>query len=187
MAAHAKLRDHLSAAIVDAAAETLSARGEAASMGDVADAAGVSRATLYRYFPSRDHLMEALTQAALDDAEQRLGQAELPLVAVPDALARMTRALIACSTKYSVLIDDRSHIDAAEVERRLAAPSRAVFKRGVKDGSLRADLNPDLLFDFYRGLLQTAVRMTASAALGIEQASSTVVNLFLDGARAGPY
>jgi hypothetical protein len=128
--------------------------------------------------------MEALAQAALEDAELRLGQAELDLVAVPEALARMTRALVACSAKYSILIDDRSHIDHGEVERRLAAPARAVFQRGVKDGTLRADLNADMLFDFYRGLLQAAVRMTAGASPGIEQVSKTVVALLLDGARS---
>src|SRR5260370_38872950 len=65
------LRDHIAVAILDAAAAVLAERGEAASMADVAEAAGVGRATLYRYFPSRDALLAALVESAI--AEMRDG------------------------------------------------------------------------------------------------------------------
>ncbi len=53
------MRDHVAEAILDAAAAVFAERGEAASMADVAEAAGVGRATLYRYFPSRDVLLDS--------------------------------------------------------------------------------------------------------------------------------
>ena len=48
------------AAILDAAAQALSEHGRSANMADVADAAGISRATLYRYYPDREALLEIL-------------------------------------------------------------------------------------------------------------------------------
>ena len=54
------LRERVASAIVEAAAVVFAARGDSASMSDVAGAAGVARATVYRYFPSRDALLEAL-------------------------------------------------------------------------------------------------------------------------------
>ena len=41
------------------------------TMADIAEAAGVSRATLYRYFPNRDALVRALQEVALADLADR--------------------------------------------------------------------------------------------------------------------
>jgi len=55
-------------AIVDAAAALL-ARGEEPSVGEIADAADVSRRTVYLYFPTLEHL---LADAALDVLRARV-------------------------------------------------------------------------------------------------------------------
>ena len=178
------LRDHITSAILDAATTVLSEHGDAASMAEVAEAAGVGRATLYRYFPSRDDLMRALIKAALDDAHHRVVEADLESVPVPEAIARLTRALVASGTKFGVLMNDRIHIDPKEVDRQLGKPARSVFHRGVADGTLRDDLTPELLSDLFGGLLHGALRMTVQNHIGIERTSAIVTAMFLDGARA---
>ena len=50
------LQHRVSAAILDGAAQIFAVQGEQASMNDVAEASGVARATVYRYFPSREAL-----------------------------------------------------------------------------------------------------------------------------------
>ena len=64
------LRARVSSAILEAAATVLAERGEQASMADVAAAAGMARATVYRYFPNREALFEALGRLAVDGVRE---------------------------------------------------------------------------------------------------------------------
>jgi len=61
------LQQRVAAAILEGAAQIFAVQGEQASMNDVADAAGVARATVYRYFPNRDALLDELARAAVAD------------------------------------------------------------------------------------------------------------------------
>jgi AcrR family transcriptional regulator len=177
------LRDRIATVIIAAAATTLAAH-EGASMAEIAEAAGISRATLYRYFPTREHLLEAMAETAIDELERLLRDADLDSVDVPEALARMTRAWVTCGNKYAVLLQSAVSIDKAKVEARLGTSTRAVLRRGIDDGTLRPDLTPDELAEVYGGLFNAAVRMTLNGTAGVEKASSIALTSFLDGARA---
>jgi TetR/AcrR family transcriptional repressor of mexCD-oprJ operon len=85
------LHARVSAEILEAAAAVLAERGEQASMADVAAAAGMARATVYRYFPNREALFEALGRLAVEEAGERLQAGRLQDVPVPEAFARRAR------------------------------------------------------------------------------------------------
>ena len=171
-------------AILDAAARVLSERGSSANMADVAAAAGVGRATLYRYFPDREALLDALASHAIADSAARLADAGLERAPVAEAIERIVRAVTAVGDRYAVLSGEHVEADPNEVERLLAAPVRAVLTRGVESGLLRQDLPPDVLFELFRGILGAANNLIRHGGLGLEEASAAAASVFLEGARA---
>jgi TetR/AcrR family transcriptional repressor of mexCD-oprJ operon len=79
--------------ILLAAARVLAAR-EAASMADIAATAEITRGTLYRHFPGRDSLIQALEAAANEEAGRRLAEANLDQVPVEEGLAVVPRHVV---------------------------------------------------------------------------------------------
>ncbi|OLT21724.1 hypothetical protein BJF79_46650 [Actinomadura sp. CNU-125] len=181
------LRDHVRAGILDVAATVLAERGEQASMTDIAQAAGVARATLYRYFPNREELLRSLYETAFADLRERLADARLDTVSTEEAIARTTRATIAAISRYRALgLLDKSAGEARRVDVQLVGPLRAVFERGAADGSLRGDLPVHTLAELYFSLLEGMVSRVVGHRMGVEEASAAVTAVFLTGALARP-
>ena len=176
--------DRTAAAILDGAARALSEHGSSTNMADVAAAAGVSRATLYRYYPDREALLDALASHALADAAARLADAGLERAPVDEAIERIVRALTAVGDRYTVLLSEQVEADPAEIERLVAAPMRVVFARGIESGLLRQDLSAEVLLELFGGTLVAALKLTQRGRLGLEEASAAAASVFLDGARA---
>ena len=176
------------AAILATAARVLAERPDA-STGDIAAAAGVGRATLYRYFPTREALLEALEAQAHEELAARITDAGLDRVPVPEALERLLRAFLAVSDYYIVLVrelgKDHHRMDQhhKELDSELMAPIRAVFQRGVDDGVLRDDLGIDALMELFGGIILASLKGGVLRTLGVEETAATVVSYFLDGAR----
>ncbi|MEV5605008.1 helix-turn-helix domain-containing protein [Streptomyces sp. NPDC052299] len=183
MTRNVHLRDRVAVAILDAAAMLLARRGENVSMADVAAAAGVGRTTLYRHFPSRETLLDALSQEACAELIGKLADAGLDRVAVPEGVARVSRIAMGQAAKYQALM--RIHGKPAvpdETARRLMAPLTALFVRGSADGTWRTDLGPETLLDLYSALLQGALGQALHAKLGVEPAAAAVTSVFMHGA-----
>jgi AcrR family transcriptional regulator len=175
--------DRTAAAILDAAAHVFSEQGTAANLADVAGAAGVSRATLYRYYPNREALLKALAAHALTELASRLKDAGLERATVNEAIERLGRALVAVGDRYSVLAGEQCRPDEADAERLVSAPMRAVFERGITSGHLRQDLTADVLLELFAGTIMAAIKLTQRQQLGPEEASAAAAAVFLDGAR----
>src|ERR671932_735624 len=111
------LRERVSAAFLEAAAGVLAERGEQASMMDVAAAAGVARATVYRYFPSRQALLQELADLAVKSAGERLTAARIDAISVPEGITRAVRALVDVGDLFIVLARERLRPDDREFER----------------------------------------------------------------------
>ena len=179
------LQQRVAAAILDGAAHIFAGQGEQASMNDVAEAAGVARATVYRYFPNREALLDELTQAAVSDVDARLASARIDEVSPEEGIARAVRALVDVGDSFVLLARERLRSDPERFERKLGQPLRRLFERGQAGGDIRDDIAGARLTESLIGLIVGV--LTSTPPLGKEDMTATITGLFLDGARArGP-
>lgn len=150
-------------------------------MSAVASAAGVARATLYRYFPNREALLGAVERLALEDAGERLSAARLDQVAVADGLQRAIRAFVAVGDGFVVLARERARPGTAGFDERIGAPMRNLLARGQELGEIRRDVPAAWLTEALFGLVVNV--MGAAPALGAEDTIAAISSVFLDGAR----
>jgi AcrR family transcriptional regulator len=168
------------ATILETAARVL-ARREGITIADVAAAAGVSRATVYRHFPTRDALVRALADSATAEAERRLGDANLDNVPIEEGLGRAARALVALGDRYLVLQDPTI---VATGPAAVRPPLSALLQRGQAEGRIRSDVPLVCLLESLLALTGACVRTGKELDQGSEDTSATIVRLFLEGAAA---
>ena len=181
MAKGEALRDRTATLILDSAATLLARNGESASMEEIAQAAGVGRATLYRHFANRDELLRAMAAASVEELAALIAEAGLATAPFEEALTRLTRAIVTTGTKYlAVSLDGGRHTnDHPAAEAALIKPVRTLVRRGVSEGVLRRELKPDLLMSLYSGLVRGVLEAPAQT---IEETVAVVVGMFLRGA-----
>jgi TetR/AcrR family transcriptional regulator, mexCD-oprJ operon repressor len=175
------LQERVSTAIVAAAAELLSTRDGTASMADVAAAAGMARATVYRYFPTREALLDRLADVAIADAGGRLDEAHLDSVPPEEALVRAVRAFFSVGDYFIVLARERVRVDPARREELIEEPLRRLFARGQKARTFRSDVPPEWLARALLSLVEAVASRRPS--LGRDDTVDRVSSVFLDGIR----
>ena len=173
--------DRTAAAILDAAAHVFHTEGAGANLAAVATTAGISRATLYRYYANREALLDALTADALAEAAHRIADAGLDRASVEEAIERILRALVAVGDRYAVLTIDHAPLKMAH--RQLAPTILGVLSRGVDTGVLRNDLALEVLYEFLANSALTALKLAQQHGFGLEDASATASSFFLNGCR----
>jgi AcrR family transcriptional regulator len=178
----AAIHDRVAAAILDAAADLLAEGGEPPTMSEVAEAAGVARATLYRYFPTREQLLQALIAAAIDATATRLAEADLDRVPVAEGIARVARVVAAAGSKYAALVSQFGPDNAERGEQeQIRTMIEGLLRRGIDDGTFRDDISVAELGFLLGGLLETAARLAAEHQSGVEKAAALVTSVFLHG------
>jgi TetR/AcrR family transcriptional regulator, mexCD-oprJ operon repressor len=184
-APRAALQQRVADAILDGAARMFAVEGEHASMNEVAAAAGVARATVYRYFPNRQALLDELAKAAVTDAEARLAAARIDEVPPEEGIARAVRALVDVGDSFVLLARERLRSDPERFERSVTQPLADLFERGQTAGDIRTDITSARLTASLIGLIVGVLMSTPP--LGKEDMIASINGLFLDGARArGP-
>lgn len=177
------LQQRVAQVILDAAARVL-ARSLDATMADVASAAGVARATLYRYFPSRGELLDSVAVVAVGDATTRLAASRIHEVPADEGIVRSVRALVDTGDSLVVLAQHGSGRRRGDLDRGILRPLRELLERAQADGVLRTEIPSAWLAESLVAVVISFV--LSSATLGQEDTIAAITTLFLDGARKRP-
>jgi AcrR family transcriptional regulator len=168
--------------IIEVAKEAFTRSGANASLDDIANDAGVGAGTLYRHFPTRDALIEAVYRTEVEKlaaAERKFAESMPPIEAL--------RAWMLLFVDYIAA----KHIIAPALNAYVGGPSKlyegsrsqiqgaidALVKRAIKSGDIRRDLDP---FDLLRALI--GVSNVATSA-DWQQSAKRLVGILISGSR----
>jgi len=168
--------------ILEVAKEAFTRSGANASLDDIAKEAGVGAGTLYRHFPTRDALIEAVYRSEVEKlaAAEKKFSASLPPI---EAL----RAWMLLFVDYIAT----KQIIAPALNSLVGGPSKlyegsrgqiqgaidALVERAIKNGDIRRDLEP---FDLLRALI--GVSHVASGP-DWRQSARRLVGILITGSR----
>ncbi|QAY69472.1 TetR/AcrR family transcriptional regulator [Xylanimonas protaetiae] len=129
--------------ILDTAVAQL-AKDSSASLGQIADAAGIGRTTLYRYFPERADLLAALGEDARARFAAAHERAALTEGSAIGAIERLCQEYVELSDLlalyFTETLGDNGIFDE---DAFVQADLRAVVERGRADGTIDAELSTE--------------------------------------------
>jgi AcrR family transcriptional regulator len=169
-------------ALLAAATRAFASAEAEPSMRAIAREAGVGIGTLYRHFPTRESLVDAVYR----DQVQRLtfGARELLGELAPAEAMRRWMDLFAewVATKRGMLdtllvMIDSGEIAHAETRDELISVIATILDAGSAAGDIRSDTNAD---DVAAGLVGI---LTVAGALGQEAQAARLLDLLMDGLR----
>src|SRR5215470_7350041 len=173
--------------LVAAAAAAFAQHGaDNVSLEEIARRAGVGIGTLYRHFPARQALLEAVYKEQVEALRARAD--ELLASGSPgEAFAAWLRALVAfSSTKRSLTsamvatLGKDSEV-MSTCSKLIKESANALLARAQQAGAVRADVNPTDLIRLVHG-----VSMVTEYAPGDPGQADRMLTLILDGLRPQP-
>jgi TetR/AcrR family transcriptional repressor of mexCD-oprJ operon len=171
-------------------ATRLLAQDPAVAMAEIAHAAGIGRATLYRHFPTREDLLTAIDERAFEETEAAFAASRLAEGTATAALERLVAAVLDVGDRYRFLLAEEAVDVRAEYRRqrdeRLAAPLFALVERGQAAGEFSAALTPRWMLTVLGAVIVAALREIMEGRLEREQAPGVVTATLLHGFRAVP-
>ena len=166
--------------VLEAAKAVFSAGGPGASLEAVARKASVGIGTLYRHFPTREALFEAVYRREVDQLAE-LAEALGTDVAPGEALRRWLKAnveLVATKKGMLAALALAAHGTPelyAYSFNRLTNALRALLDRAVAAGAIRADVSPEDLLRALVGMCYMHDRP------GWQASVQRLVDIFVDG------
>jgi AcrR family transcriptional regulator len=171
--------------ILEVAKEVFTRDGAAASLDDIARQVGIGPGTLYRHFPTRDALIEAVYRSEVEKlaaAEQRFAAILPPL----EALRAWMLLFIDHVSEKRLIIPAMDTVAGGSM--RLIEGARSLIhtafaasvNRAITSGDLRSDTDPN---DFVRALVGV---FHTTALPGWEPSARRIVDMLIAGSRSTP-
>jgi AcrR family transcriptional regulator len=159
--------------LLDATADLL-ATDPGASLEQVAASAGVSRATLYHHFASRDALLDALTERSVGEVAAAVQSARPSEDSATAAMERVLRAAWQVVGRYrGLVLVNPARLERSELRARLdpaLAPIRALIGRGQASGEFDSDVPVEWLMGTITDLIHAASRAVSAEAMQGDEA-----------------
>jgi AcrR family transcriptional regulator len=168
--------------ILEVAKDAFARSGAGTSFDDIAKQAGVGAGTLYRHFPTRDALLEAVYRTEVEKlaaAERKLAQDLSPIEALRawmllfvDYIA--TKQIIAPA--LNTLMGGPSKVYEAS-GAQITGAVRALVERAIESGDIRRDLDP---LDLLRALIGVS---NVASGPDWQQSARRLVDILITGSR----
>jgi AcrR family transcriptional regulator len=165
------------ARILDAAVDALASDPDA-SMAEIARRAGLVRATIYVHFPTRESLIEAVTERAIAEVTQAIAAADPDRDDPAEALQRLLKTAWWELGRFHALVGLNAHRPPAEL-RRLHRPVfaflRPLIERGQHAGTFRSDVPAAWHLSMLLAIIHTASDELQANRLPAEAVESALV------------
>ena len=175
------------ASILDAAVDAL-AEDPDASMSAIAKRAGVVRATIYVHFPTRETLLDAVTDRALDEVADVIAAAQPDRGEPREALARVVAATWRSLGRYHALIALNTGTHSPEQLRRrhgaVIGQLLPLVQRGQAAGVFRSEVSPAWHLSMLLALVHAASGELRAGRVADEHAEAAVVATVLGAVTA---
>ena len=168
--------------ILEVAKQAFSRSGVNASLDDIAKEAEVGPGTLYRHFPTRDALIEAVYRTEVEKlaaAERKFAETMPPIEALRAWMLLFVDYIAAKQIIAPVLntfVGGASKLyegSRAQIQEAI----NALVKRAIKSGDIRKDLDP---FDLLRALVGVS---NVASTPDWQQSARRLVDILITGSR----
>jgi AcrR family transcriptional regulator len=173
--------------IVDSARKVFCSCGfEKGSIGDIARDAGIAEGTIYRYFDSKQDLLNEVLRrhysALFDDIQQTMpsieGHGNRLRYLIHRTLITISedRSMCGLRTLYARQSDDRRPSLSHDQNRRMAVLMANEIKAGMKDGSFRLDTSPSIVCYMIGGALELTEHsyMRTGKAIDVDKVTESI-------------
>ena len=165
---------------------------EGTSMGDLAAELGVTKSAIYHHVPSKEHLLAA----ALDEALDGLAAAIDGAVDGAGPASAADRLRTAVEQSVEVLVDHlpavtlllrvhgNSEVELAALRRRRALDDKlaGLVQAAADEGALRDDIPPDLISRLLFGMVNSLVEWyRPDGPVEVSDLAESIVDLAFDG------
>jgi AcrR family transcriptional regulator len=180
--AETRARARTRSAILRSAAAVL-ARNRTATLPEIADAAGVGRTTLHRYFPDRETLLRATVAHSVEVLQRSVVDADVTQGSVADAMRRVVGAMVAAGDHLLFLFGDPGAL-ATNTSWPTEDAVYELIARGQADGVFDTEVSTRWIQHTLWALVYRGCEDADRGELPLHGVAATVIRTLENGIRA---